>query len=481
MEILLDNRFRAFYYKLLWWLSMERKIFIEKNVFCPVCKNQIDLKYPNPKLYAAASREADRRVTAYTWAAGIKTTVVPHYYAVVQCPQCLFADLKENLENPGHGTKDRYLYEARQNADVKKILLLRKLRRLIGKDAVLSWEGALSLHLAAIYSALLPEKKEHLDSLKLGRLYLRLSWLFQERRPKTAEIESTQDETKTLTALYEVVEKLQGDFQAFMDDLGSVRGLIGLRGKELGFPEEGENNPYFPIVASIRDKTNDVHTFLEMLLQSVISDKKGILSVGGAYGDEATGKVQSLLGAIAKVWPDVPRTEEICVRKAIEFFDYTIKYEDTEQSIEQSLSMVNLVVKLLLKVGDLEGALDYISQIFKSGFRDKQELQRRLSQGKRENTLSEYDQRNILRKIATVNNTLQQASDTRKNIQQLIFEKYKEKILAIAKANIEMSPQQQEQAFLDGGFSEDMTTFFKAKGFIKVEEDKKGWFGKKKK
>lgn len=460
---------------------MERKIFIEKIIECPVCRNSFPLIYPNPKLYAAAGRDPDRRVTSYSWAQGIHTSVIPHYYAVAQCPQCLFADLKENLENPSQNTKDRLLYEVRKNLDVKRVLLLRKLRRLVLPDEELNWESTVSLHLAAIYNTLLPEKKEQIDHLKLGRLYLRLSWLFLEHSPKKTEPTATpENESPTVKALFDAAEKLTTDFHSLMDDLRSIQSIISIRSQEIGIPENNENNPYLPIITSIKDKSNDLSTLLDFLFQSVSSDRKGTLMVGSAWGDQTLGKVQQLLSSIVSIWPDIPRSEETCIRHAVNAFDYSLKYEDTEQSIEQSLAMVNLIVKLLLKIGDLDAALSYISQIFKSGFRDKQELQNRLNQGKREGNMNEYDQRNILRKIATINNTLQQAADTRKEIQLLIFNKHIDKIQTIATAQADKTPPQIEQAFIDAGFSQDMIPFLKDKGIIKEDDSKKGWFAKKK-
>jgi hypothetical protein len=460
---------------------MTRNVFIEKSINCPVCKNTFELKYPNPKLYAAASRDSDRRVTGYTWAQGLKTNVVPHYYAVAQCPQCLFADLKENFENPRYGARETFVYEARNSLDFKKVLILKKLRRLVQDDETLSLEGAMSMHLTAVYCALLPAQKEQIDHNKLGRLYLRLSWLYRELKgdePPTGE--NGDSDSPALAKLKKSVEVLQSDLLSMLDDLGSTSTMIRERAKELGLPEEGEENPYFPILMALTDKTHDLQTYLEMLQQSVQSDRKGDLttvSIGSNGTDDA---VQKILVDVASKWPGMPRTEEISIKRAVEAFDYSFKHEDTEQSIEQSLGVVNLIVKLLLKIGDLDGALDYIMQIFKSGFRDKQELQRRLSQGKREKTLSDFDARNIQRKIATVTNSLTQAGDTRKMLLEKIYERDKEKITATLNDNANNSPEQQQEALVAAGLTEELIPFLKDRGLIKVEEEKKGWFGRKK-
>jgi Uncharacterized protein conserved in bacteria (DUF2225) len=461
---------------------MVRNVFVEKNVVCPVCKNMMSLQYPNPKMYAASRRESDRRVTAYTWAQGIQTSVMPHYYAVVQCQQCLFADLKETFENPRHGPKDRLVYEARNNLEFKRVMILKKLHRLVPQGE-LNLDGAIAIHLSAVFNALLPGKKEEVDHNKLGRLYLRLSWLYREQRGETAPDageNGAESVSPVLSQLDKMVEGLQSDYASLLDNLGSARGLIRERATELGLPAESEKNPYWSIVAAISDKSNELRTFLEMFQQSVISDKKGKLSAVGVADGNGDNNARKLFSEIAIQWPEMPQSEEACVRRTVASFDFSFKNEDTDHSLEQGLAVVNLIVKLLLKIGDLDGALDYAAQIFKSGFRDKQDLSRRLSQGKQAKTLSSFDEKNILRKIGTINNTLTQAGDTRKMIIELIYEKRKDKILPILKENVEKSAEEQAKAILDAGFQDDLLPFLEERGLIKKEESKKGWFGKKK-
>ena len=463
---------------------MTRDVFIEKKINCPACKAEFQLRFPNPKLYAAANRDGDRRVGSYTWAQGIQTDVVPHYYAVMQCPHCHYADLKEYLEEPNSNPKNKYVIEARNQLEMKRVLLLKKIIRTV-PEVNLSLEGAIALHLAAIFNALLPEKKEYIDHNKLGRLFLRLSWLYREQTgdsPSPGEGEKSSDSptSPTLNRIRLSAEELNKNLLTFADDLQTIRGLTKDRAGELGLPAEGEQNPYFPIVGAIAAKLSELKTLVEMLQQSVVSDQSGSLTSIGRGGDNATAEWRNHLTDLALKWPELPRTEEICIKRAVEAFDYSIKYENTEHSVEQILSLVNLVVKLLLKLGDLDGALDYISQIFKSGFRDKQELQRRLSAAKLDKTIKNFDEKSVLRKIATINNTLTQAGEIRKNILGMIYEKNKEKILTLIKNNLSKTAQEQKQILLENQIIEDLLPFLEEKGLIKVEDPKKkSWFGKK--
>jgi hypothetical protein len=363
---------------------------------------------------------------------------------------------------------------------MKRVLILKKITRVV-PDGNLNLEGAIALHLAAIYNTLLPETKENIDHNKLGRLLLRLSWLYREQTgepaPQGQGAESI--DSPTLSKTQQSVEELNKHLLSFADDLHTVRGLTKERAGELGLPAEGEKNPYFSMVGVISAKLSELQTLVEMLQQSVASDQTGGLIATGSGGSNTAAEWRKHLSELALKWPEIPRTEAICLRRAVDAFSYSIKYENTDHSIEQTLSLVNLVVKLLLKLDDLEGALEYISQIFKSGFRDKQELQRRLSAAKLDKTIKNFDERGILRKIATINNTLTQAGEIRKNILSMIYEKNKEKILSLLK-DVDKTAEEQKQILLENQVREELFPYLEEIGVIKPEaQKKKGWFGKK--
>lgn len=471
---------------------MARNILIEKNVGCPICKNRFKVRFANPKLYAASGRDDDRRVTGYIWAQGIKTEVVPHYYMVAQCPQCLYADLKENFEDPRHTAKIVKMADARQNLNFKKVMILKKLHRLIPEEEVMSIEAAIAMHLSAIYFALLAGDKEYIDHNKLGRLYLRLSWLHREQSGKSGEIPGTgpleSAVPSTIDELDRSVNALQGDLTRLMEGLGAILGLVDRRSRELDLPKDRKQNPYISGAMSIELKITEMQAFLELLHQAVQQDKMGRLGIGGspipdepAAEDSQEGAgFRQLMKEIAVKWPEMPRTEETCIRRAVDAFEFSFKFEDTGQSIEQSLSGANLLVKLMLRINDLEGALQQIMDVFKRGFRDKQELQMRLSQGKREKKLTPADERYLTKQIGRVTSALTQAGETRKQVLKLMYARDEESIRQILAPLAQAVPEQQVHALKTVGINDELIHFVKEKGLIKEEENKKGWFGRKK-
>jgi hypothetical protein len=460
---------------------MARNIFIEKNLHCPACKSNILLKYPNPKLYAAAARDEDQRITAYSWSGGIQTDVLPHYYAVFQCPDCLLADLRENFETAGHGLKESKLYDSLPQAPFEKRMVLRKLHRFVPKEEI-DAQGALALHLAAIFTTLLPGEEELIDHLKLGRIYLRLSWLYREENEQKglthAAGETDTDTASTPGKLLLIIEQFQQIIQqVFSENLESIQQLTEIRANELKIPLD--QTPYAKLLALTREKMGQMQQTAAMFQQVAAQDKKGMLIESALTASGEANNLEQVLPSLLPQWPQLPRTEKEAVRLAVDAFDYSSRFEDTDQTIQQSMGLVNLIIKLLLKINDLERALDYVLQIFKTGYRDKQELQMKLNQGKRNKTLSDVEERGLTKQIGSINRTLTMAAENRRKIVGFIFERDKEKILSILNEKAEVSPEEQEQALIEAGLSEELIPWLRENDLVKSEETKKKWFGKK--
>jgi hypothetical protein len=170
---------------------------------------------------------------------------------------------------------------------------------------------------------------------------------------------------------------------------------------------------------------SQVQQAMAMLQQAVNQDKQGKLTEEVSAGNADS--LEQMIPSLLPQWPQLPQTEEDAIKRAVDAFDYSFKFEDTGQTIQQSMAVVNLIIKLLFKINDLDRALNYIMQIFKTGFRDKQDLQMRLNQGKRDKSLGEAEQRQMTRQIGSVNATLSMAAETRRKIVGLLFEGIRKK------------------------------------------------------
>lgn len=452
---------------------MARDIFLKKNVVCPVCKSPSEAQYPNPRLYAAGNKDSDMRVTSYRWAEGAETSVLPHYYAVWQCPNCMFADLADEVFNPKGASMKSRLHNAFGDIGMEQKLVLASLKKL-QTQGEMSHDNALSAHLTALFISELPPKEDR-NHNKIGRLALRVGWLYREVKGDTVSEES---DSVVLQGLMDRSNRMEKHLLTVRELLGEVNDFADRRVSELGMAPEDKNgtNPYSSVIVSIDDKLNELHTLQTMLQRVVMSDAQGNISAGTASSTTEISKTGDALLSIKNKWPALPTNEEQALRRAIDAFDYSYNHENYFQSIEQSMSVVTLIVDLQSRVGEHLAALRYVGEIYKSGMNNKQELDRRVKQGRKSNTLSPHDERMIRRKIGNINIAIRQAGESRRQLISLMIDMNKKIIDKVISNYADASSQEQQKALVQAGIPEELIPELKSRKIIK-EEKKKGLFG----
>ncbi|MCP4220187.1 MAG: DUF2225 domain-containing protein [bacterium] len=455
---------------------MNKKFLMEKDVKCPNCQSGNKLVYPNPKMYAVATRDDDQRVTSYSWVGGAKTNMLPHHYSVFQCSNCLLADFKEKFEDSASpSSRDKSVYEALQCASFDRRIGFRKLRRLLPKEE-LDVRGAMALHLSALMATLLPENKKEIDHMKLGRFALRVAWLYREiNGPMDAkEVPESEILSATLDKLSASVDALQHNTREFSEDFGDIRKLSETRAEELHLAKG--DNLYTHLTKEVWEDLSKLLQGLTKFQRTITKDKQGALS-GASPTGKSGNTLDQLLPSLLVQCPQLPPDELSAIKLAVEAFDYSIRFEDSGLNLGQNMVVINLITKLLVKINQLEKALDYITQIFKQGFRDKQDLTLKANHGKRDKSLSDSQIKLINRQICTINSTLSSAAENRRKISSLIFERDKDGIMAALNSKNEGTPDDQIKALLDAGFLQDLIPWLKEKQLIKEEIKKKKWFG----
>ena len=439
----------------------KRSALLIKNINCPICKRGSDLVRINPRLYVAADRESDMHVTSYRWGEKIPGVTPPHYFAVWQCPQCLFADLADSIEKPAGTIKEDQLHESYLKSSRQQRALVHELRTLVPEDD-LDFRGALALHLAALYIASLPPK-EHIDHNKLGRLALRVGWLFREGGDVTVSTAAAGDDT--MSRLQAEVESMQSQ----LAEIGSTLGGIGRYSQELAAElglEKEEDNPYSSVAASMIDKYEEIRTLLTTLQRAVIRDRQGSIKPGASSGKPTTDSLAEFLLPLRSHWPKLPSSEEEGLRIAIEALDHSYREETAFSSIEQSMKAVHLIIDLLCRVGDQERALKYIAEVYKSGMRSINELSRRVKTGRQSGTLKPHDEKMIRRKMGTIQLSIQQAGETRRDLFEVLYTRHEKVIADIAHKAKGKTPMQIEKMLAEAGIPEEMFSYLKTKGLV---------------
>lgn len=455
----------------------KRNIFLVKEVACPACKKKSEFKYPNPRFYVAADKERDMRVKNYRWAEDIVTDVQPHYFAVWQCPYCMFADFTDLFTNPQGQSPSSNLPDRFNKIGMEEKLILASLRKMVPEEQEkINLEGALAKHLSAIYIAHLLDKPDR-NHNKLGRLALRTAWLFRE---SSGEVEIISVESISLKKLNDRLSSMDRQMLTIREIIEEMSLLSRERAAELGLsaeengaePEEAEN-PYESILESLRDKLQDMYTVGNMLERLVISDSQGDFAVQ-ENEDSGTKSIDHLL-KLKEKWPLMPVNENQALRIAISAFDYSYNNENYYQSIEQSMSVVGLIVEIYTRLGELSEALDYVGEIYKAGMQSKHGLDARMAKARKNKTLSVHDERMIKRKISNINISIKKAGDTRRSLIKQIIDRNIDVIEKLLAENVDKTTEEKVAALAKTGLPDSVIAELKSRNIIK-EEKKKGLF-----
>jgi hypothetical protein len=421
----------------------------------------------NPRLYTVAGRESDRHVTGYRWLHDIVTDVVPHHYKVWQCQKCLFAELTENLDqNP---PDPRLEADRRTFGDIsiEKRMVLEALREQVpGGDLTL--DGAIAIHLAAILITILPSTERRVDHTKLGRLALWLAWLFREQGVPPAP--PAAEGGPAAGALAEAVQRLDDLLAEATESLRDVRA----RALDLGPAGSPQGAPYLTMGDMIEVRLEALKSEVTALQTTVLRDQEGRGGHGGSPVPEHAGGLRQALLALAPFWPDLPHGESQSLRLALEAFEYSYQFEGGSESVEQSVTQVNLILDLLIRLGEYERALEWTSQISKYASDTAADLRDRLAKAKASQTLSGYDGTVMARKIAVLGLTQQKAGERRRDILELMLERDRGRIDAILEQTAQLPAPDRMKALAGAGFHDGVQALV-AKEWTAPAKEGGGW------
>ena len=424
---------------------MAEEPLISKTVQCPACQQEVPFRIANPRLYTVASRESDRHVTGYRWLHEIETTVVPHRYHVWQCERCLYADLADNVDKDQPALADS-VRQSFEDLSVERHMVLDALRELV-PSGEMDQKGAIATHLAAILVTLLPPAEHQVDHAKLGRLALRLAWLFREQDGPVAT--RAEPRSQAMGAVAENTERLDRLLTEAAEALGEIQRQGQRRAQELGLDGAPEGNPYQALGDMIDLRLKALQAEVTTLQMAVLQDQHGRLAQPGPL-DQA-GALEKGLAALTPLWPELPRSERESLRLALDACEYNYQFEAEDEGVEQGVPQGNLILDLLIRLGELERALDWTTQISKHAYDSIADLKERLAKAKSSRTLSNYDATVITRKVAALSLAQQSAGESRRDILELMLVRDREKIDAVL-AQTALPPQERMKALSAMGF-----------------------------
>jgi len=428
---------------------MAEEILLTKTIVCPACEQRVPLTVVNPRTYTVASRESDRHVTRYQWVREAPADVVPHHYALWQCPQCLFADFAEAVaaDKPGDPEAARELFG---DISMEKKMVLDSLRELVPR-AGMTQVGAIAIHWAALLVSGLPISKARQDHAKRSRIALRLAWLFRELDGTPAPA-PPEPAGHAMTALAEGTERLDRLVKDAERTLGEISRMGRERGRELRLPENSEANPYLALSELIEVRLATLGAEVAALQMAVLHDQQGRMEPAPPETEAALGAdLATVVQSVLPFWPDLPRTERQSLIMSLEALEYAYQHETGSGNEDQSVAQVNLILDLLVRLGLLERALDWTSQISKFAADTANDLQQRITKGKASRSMKPHDETVVNRKIAALDQARQQAGERRREILDLMLERDRPRIDEILRETSSFPAEERLKALNEAG------------------------------
>ena len=154
--------------------------FLIQEIPCPACGLQNRQRIFRIRMFFAGAKEADGHVMDYRWAEGMEPAHPPYYF-LMWCRNCYYTDLFRDYMNPDNSPLIRPLIRLFKKADDDQKALMKRLSA-VGDYETIDHPMAIALHLVALYIQMMA-KDELLDAFKIGRLLLRIGWLYRESPP----------------------------------------------------------------------------------------------------------------------------------------------------------------------------------------------------------------------------------------------------------------------------------------------------------
>ncbi len=456
--------------------SRDDKPYFEKEAKCPVCGEVTTHFYLRDYAYTIERKEEDLYISRYQWAKPEYQNYNIHYFYLWHCPRCKYTDERKMfITNKPEAFKGGF-------GDVKKTLLtsnkgdnfIQELIHHISYPAE-TFHSQFLLHLLSLYQQYFPPDYNR-NYEKIGKLYLRLSWLFRQAKAQDnadAEIE------KDIQDYFELYNKLQANLMNALHDLENLHQWI-----ENKIADEKRNGHHF-WKQHKREFHQNYEWFVAIwdtalpLLQNYSNLGEKIQTAYSAthrnpveapFAGEPS--FQGYLEKLKQQWAGVVSSEEEAIEKAIENFHLAVKSGIYDSKVSRYYAIMRLVVHLNQKLGRYRVALDRNHVLldrldyFENILADRVKKATALNAG-----ASEIEKLN--RNRMKIREMIRDAREQRAVIQRLKLEADEKRAREIFLAHRELSPQELAEMMRQNQIDESIIQKFSEE---LATEKKKGLF-----
>lgn len=452
-------------------MEQQKTPFLNISVKCPVCEHIFNQNKIKAGLCSVIEKESDQHPKFYKWTDSDFSSINPQYYSIWMCPNCKFTDFMESFERAEPDTKLNGLKRCYKVSDATKKSFVYEISKYID-SANMSFESALNLHLAAIFVNEMPTKDTEKSYSKLARLYLRTAWLYRE---KFGSFQKSETAARTpLQKIIETLQKIEKNYSQLEASTNALVGMIKLRLNEIYsvLPDVPLNNPYYQVLGSFLKNVKGMAADISKIKGTTVLDQQGKITVESSTEGNNYYTFKSYLDFllyISNYWSGLPFNEKESLAISVKNYSTSYLQEDTFDTIEKRLGAVDLITDLYVRLDDFETALHYVSEIYRSGTKERQQLYQKMNMPKADGTfLSPLEKDRISSQISRINSALNRAADKKKSLEEKRMELLLPKVQDIIKNHPDLTEEEMLAKMEENLVPMNVVMAMKEKGLIQL-------------
>lgn len=447
--------------------------FIDRLITCPACGGASPQPHFRLRLFVPGAKDTDGHIVEYKWMAENTQPVHPPYYFLSKCPFCHFTDVQEDFDNPAGNRLGSWVTKSFKAATPEQRSMIEFLARHVRYPEI-DFQSAVNLHLLAIYIQL-QQPGDTLDWRKAGRLTLRLAWLFRENGSAAPAVLDSTEQEQGPDELQAALDAFDAQFGKMKAEWMAFRRALALRAVQHRAEARQQAPSAVPKTDVVAAATHQgvITKLLEQQeaelgrLKAAVTPPRIVVVPGqdtpeveGGYF--SFGAYEDYLVQLKQLWPQAPLTEIDAMRGAVTYFKEAISSDPAFDSHHAYSSAIKLVIELMIRCDDLDGAFEMVRGIYKSAADARVHCQQEL-QNKQLDTEKRERLTNQLRRF---NDSIQNAGELREKLLDCLVKRDWPKIERILEGVRGASTQDVTKALRDGGVVPGVITHLTETGML---------------
>lgn len=332
--------------------------FFHTKVQCPVCETDNKFDTIRVGAYVESGRESDFRPKGINWRFNKLAGQDPLVYFVATCPTCFYSrESNDAFKNwKSDSTFKTYRLKRIKQMHNDELGRSSSIVKRLGKSIDLAKspnESAIAKLLLAIYDEKLNERPAHLD---IGRLYIRIAWVFRSLAETTGAAPEVVD---TDGGIGDLDRSFRSWSEGYHDWIGQRDELFQK------IDEHGSGDLCRVELEELRAHEESVRTLMNTLAGKLNAVSSETASGGDAFG--GFDNVYSFLGDLRENWKEAPASEQQALEFSINSYQLALESGKEVSAGSQEMQVMYLIGELQRRIGNFDKAREYFNGSLKVG------------------------------------------------------------------------------------------------------------------